>query len=332
MKTLSYIFLMAVLISACGPVEKHWDVDVSDVEIEKVKVHRYGKALFNINTDNLKPELGAIADEFAFFLKTDLQDSLNLIRIRDYINDPKIRELNNVVQEKYADLGWLEQELQKIFKYYKYHYRGFEAPRVYSYISGMDVDSPPVIYIDSVMIIALDLFLGEAFDSYKKIGLPQYLTRRMQADFIKVEAARSLALNKLPLSPSRTMLDEIILHGKLMYFIDACLPNTADSLKIGYTEDQIEWCRNNESQLWAFMIDKELLYSADYQNIKRFTMEAPFTSGFGHQSPGRIGIWIGWQIVREYMENKAEFKLDDLMHQTDAQTILRESGYKPRKD
>lgn len=332
MRYLFSFLMMAVLLSACGPAEKRWDADLSDIEIEEVKVHRYGKALFNIDTDSLKPELEGIRDEFAFFLKTDLEDSLNLIRIRDYINDPKIRELNDAVQQKHADLGWLEQELQNLFKYYKYHYRGFKAPRIYSYISGIDVDSPPVIYIDSVMIIALDLFLGEAFDSYKKIGLPQYLTRRMQADFIKVEAARSLALTRLPPSPSRTMLDEIILHGKLMYFIDACLPNTADSLKIGYTEGQIEWCRNNESQLWAFMIDKELLYSADFQNIKRFTMEAPFTSGFGHQSPGRIGIWIGWQIVRAYMENKPELELDELMHQTDAQTILQESGYKPRKD
>jgi len=332
MKNLSFIFLMAVLISACGPAEKRWDADISDVEIGKVKIHRYGKALFNLNTDSLKPELEAMANEFAFFLKTNLEDSLNLIRIRDYINDPKIRKLNDAVQEKYPDLSSLEQDLESLFKHYKYHYPEFEAPRIYSYISGIDIDSPSVIYVDSVMIIALDLFLGESFESYKKIGLPQYMTRRMQADFIKVEAAHSLAVAKLPPSPSKTMLDEIILHGKLMYFIDACLPNTADSLKIGYTEDQIEWCHKNEAQLWAFMIDNELLYSADFQNIKRFTMEAPFTSGFGHQSPGRIGIWIGWQIAREYMEHNPRLDLEEFMHQTDAQQILQESGYKPSKD
>jgi len=66
--------------------------------------------------------------------------------------------------------------------------------------------------------------------------------------------------------------------------------------------------------------------------IQTYLNEAPFTPGLGekNESAPRLGIWTGWQIVRQYMENHADITLQQLMANNDAQTILNDSKYRPK--
>jgi uncharacterized protein YjaZ len=47
------------------------------------------------------------------------------------------------------------------------------------------------------------------------------------------------------------------------------------------------------------------------------------------KSPGRVGQYIGWQIVRSFMK-KNEVSLQKLIH-LDEEEIFKKSGYKPKK-
>jgi hypothetical protein len=112
--------------------------------------------------------------------------------------------------------------------------------------------------------------------------------------------------------------------------MDLVLPDVDDSLKIAYTSVQIEWCEKNEADIWKYFIDNNLLYSTNKMDFyRKYFSEAPFTSGFPQDSPGRIGVWLGWQMVRTYMQNNTEISLEKLLSQTDAQFILKHSKYKP---
>ena len=126
-----------------------------------------------------------------------------------------------------------------------------------------------------------------------------------------------------------TLLDNMIYHGKLMYFVDALLPEMDDSLKIGYTGLQIDWCKRNEAQMWSQLIEYKMLYSNKRMDIIRYINNSPTTSGFPLESPGRTGVWIGWQIVREYMNKFPETTLPELMQNNDYQQILNDSKYFP---
>lgn len=126
------------------------------------------------------------------------------------------------------------------------------------------------------------------------------------------------------------LLDNMVQKGKLMYLVDAMLPAMEDSLKIGYSRQQLEWCKMNEAQMWTHIIEKKMLYSSKRMDIVRYINNAPSTSGFPNASPGRAGVWIGWQIVRKYMEEHPETTLSELMSNTDYQKILNDSGYNPR--
>ncbi len=332
MKTKSPIFLFFIifLIFSCS-FNKRTDIDVSDVKIKEVKIKRYGKELFEISPDNIKNELKRLAKNYKYFLDADLDDTLNLIQIHDYITDPKLIEIYNESIKKYPELNNLEDDLTLAFKYYKYYFPDKNIPEVFTYISGLQYEYP-VQYFDNILIIALDLYLGKDYIQYRQIRLPAYKIKRMEEEYILNDCMKEIAeVNFLQQEPERTFLDEIIKKGKVLYFLDAVIPQTSDTVKIGFTSNQLQWCRDSEANIWKFLINNNILFSADYQVIKKFTLDGPFSASFSKESPARIGNWLGWQIVRAYMNKNKDVTLNELMLETDAQKILTKSKYKPKK-
>ncbi len=316
---------------SCGESRyKKLNIDVSDVLIDDVKIKRYGKDLFAVDPDNIKNELDALSEEYYFFLGGNINDTLSLIQIKSYITDPHLKEISSASLEKYPNLNSLNDNLTYAFKHYKYYFSDQKIPSVYSYISGLDFEYP-VRLIDTVMIIALDMYLGGDVKFYKQIGLPVYKTTFLDEDYIPVDCIKEFGLDKIPFDASnKNLLELMIYYGKLLYFTDAMLPDLADEKKIKFTGDQLKWCRQNESSIWSLFIDQQLLYSKDLSVINKFLLDGPFTAGLSKESPSRLGHWIGWQIVRSYMSNN-DVSLQDLINENDAQHILSESLYKPAK-
>jgi hypothetical protein len=133
-------------------------------------------------------------------------------------------------------------------------------------------------------------------------------------------------------SQDKTLISEMIYYGKLHYLKDLLLPETPNYQKIGYTELQEKFCLENEFQMWSYLVDEKLLYDNNIKNYQRFIEDGPFTKFYleiDRESPGRVGQWLGWQIVKSYMENN-EVTLDQLL-KTEPTTIFNKSKYKPKK-
>jgi len=107
------------------------------------------------------------------------------------------------------------------------------------------------------------------------------------------------------------------------------MPNEFPNTIMGYEKREWEWCRKYENQIWETVIDKNDLFSTDVMLIHKYIDEAPFTTPVSQDAPGRIGIWLGWQIIESYMENNNEVGLKDLMLNNNYQQIFDQSGYKP---
>ena len=89
----------------------------------------------------------------------------------------------------------------------------------------------------------------------------------------------------------------------------------------------------NESDIWRYFVEREILFSTDTKLLARFINVAPFSKFYleeiDAESPGRLGQFIGWQIVKSYMnENKVSLKE---MLNTDPEEIFNNSKYKPKK-
>ena len=321
------IFLF-VVISGCRQSGKSTISGVQ--EIEPVIIRTYGEDLFALDPLNPEPGLDSLIDKYHFFLGKEI-DTLSLLQLRDFILDPLNRQLAEDCKKQYPDALFLQRELGMLFGQCVKHIPGFRQPEVYTYISGLLYESP-VQYLDSVLIIGLDMFLGYDYPAYRAVGLPVYLTRRMESVNILPECARQVASSLIPPETApKILLDHMILHGKVLYAMDLLLPETPDSLKTGYTAAQSEWCLDNEKDLWQLLIDQELLFSPDPLVIRKFIQDGPFTAGMPEGAPAMLGKWTGWQIVRSYMNKHRDVTLEQLFKTTDSQVILSESGYKPKK-
>ena len=110
------------------------------------------------------------------------------------------------------------------------------------------------------------------------------------------------------------------------------VPFKSDASKIGYTPDQLLWAEENEASIWTYFVENELLYSTDTKLNSRFINPAPYSKFYlelDNESPGRIGAYMGWQIVRAYADNSGE-DLDVIMRKS-AKELFEESKFKPRK-
>jgi len=330
----SFILLFALL--ACNsknsevamPSQPEGKGSVAEGEIV---IKRYEKALFALDKNNLRQGMASLSKDYSFFLGNEWQDTMNILRIYNFLNDPNIKELYILSMNKYPDVSFLANDLNNAFDRYLQAYPGKTFPVVYTYVSGLDIENP-VYFMDTAMAIGLDIFLGADVDAYLKAGLPKYKINRFTKDHILPRCMLAVSDNIIRVDESRnSLLDQMVLAGKALYFLDVTLPDVKDEFKIGYTTDQLAWSHSHEREIWAFIIGQQLLFSSNPQGVSKLMTDAPFSAGFAAESPGRLGEYIGWQIVRAYMQKADNVTLKQLMENTDAQEILKVSGFKPGK-
>ena len=222
----------------------------------------------------------------------------------------------------------LKTEMAQAFVNLKYYYPDFQIPKVETVITGLETD---LFVSDSLIIIGLDYYLGEK--AKYKPDMYEYMQRRFNKNFITPSVMLLYgidgAFNKTNLS-DKTVLAEMITYGKAYYFAKQMQPCIADSILIGYTKQEIEGSRKNESLIWSRLIEDDVLFSTSHKIKQRYISERPKTLEVGEKCPGRIGSWVGWQIVKKYMEEHPDVTLPQLMQMTDASKLFKESHYKPK--
>ena len=325
----STFLLIIYLLSSCQSEKNRLNVDIGQIDIDPVEIKRYEQKLFEIDPANLALELKKIQPEYSVFLNGDLDDTLSLIPLVNYIDDTLLRNVNDDCQHVFPDLSGLEIAFTQALRYYKYYYPKLELSGIYTYISGFDYEHP-VQLMDDNILIAIDMYLGKDYFRYKKLGLPAYMLHRFNQYYIVRDCMMELAKKELEYRQvGSTLLDMMVNEGKIIYFSNAMIPSISDSILMNYSGSQMDWAINAEGTVWAFLLENEMLYARDNQAIQKFILESPFTSFFGAESPPRLGWYVGWKIVSAYMQNNPDVELPQLMQEYDAQNILKLSGYKP---
>jgi hypothetical protein len=176
----------------------------------------------------------------------------------------------------------------------------------------------------------MDKFLGSEQDIYASLGFSKYLVQNMRKERIVGEVTGALAIDKFPLENLHcNLIEKMIYEGKILYFKQQLCPFASENDLLGFNQDGIDFCKNNEKQMWLYLIENRLLYSDNYTVITKFTEDAPFTYDFSQESPGRAANWIGLKIVEQYVKN-TNTSLAELMSETGYEKILRESKYNPK--
>ncbi len=324
------VFLILV-VTACSTRDRKpfYEADISGIQIDSLRVSRYEQVLFSLNPFVLQQELDPYREEFAVFLGHNIDNESQIQRLYDFVTDPFIIDLYLDSKEMW-ERDDLEKQITRAFRYHKYHFPEHEIPHLYTYISGVDYVSP-VKYGGNKLVIGLDTYLGPGYEKYDELAIPRYISRWMRPEQMIVDVMRAMADARLEETApdADNLLEYMIHHGKRQYLLDCFLPRTHDTLKIAYTFEHLEWINNYEGYAWTYKIDNDLLYTTDHKTINRFIGEAPFTSVFGSQSAPRTGVYIGWQIVRNYMRRNPDVGLAELLQEDDARKILSGARYRP---
>ncbi|TVQ10298.1 MAG: hypothetical protein EA361_14205 [Bacteroidetes bacterium] len=287
--------------------------------------------LFGLDPANLSEQIEPHIDEFYLFLGDEINTPAGQQQLYDYVTNPFSREVYDDLLNVWPNVNSLEEQLNLAFRYFHYHFPEVHIPEVYTYLSGIDFEYP-VFYQDDVMVIALDMFLGKNYVNYDRVGIPAFKRVRFTPEAAGVEVMREVGQTLLHQSSfvPETLLDFMIFEGKLLYFLDCMFPKHPDSLKIYYTSQHIQWAETNEGQSWTFMLNNELLYNTDRQLIQKMTGDTPFTAPFSANSSPRMGVYNGWQIVREYMRRNQDVSLSELFYErNDSRQILQGARYRP---
>lgn len=328
-KVFQLLVLSLVMIFSCDSA-RDLDVDVSDVDVKQVNIRRYEKAIFSLSEhDSLKNNLQKLHKKFPFFIDEQI-DSAELVSLRGYLNDPVNKDLYTAVKKKYSSLKGIENDLTEMFRHFKYYFSGFEPPAVYSYVSSLN-HKMPIIYEDSVLVISLDMYLGRESRFYGMVGIPDYKSHWFQKSLIVPDATRTMIEGRIKKKSDPNLLDHMVYRGKILYLMDALMPNLAPKYKIKYTDQQMKWIRKNENFVWGLIVDKELLFSKDRPKTKNFINDGPFTSTISRQSPPRLADWLGWKMVQKYMDENKQVNMQELLRENDSMKILKKSKYKPAR-
>ena len=319
MSRIYWAFSIFILFVACND-EVQISEKILNIPVE-VRVERFEQQFYK----NSRSELIALKKEFPFMFPTAVNDSVWLQKM----NNEEELFLFKETQKRYTDLNDFKNQLELLFKHVKYDFSRFKAPKTITYISDLDYEYK-IVDADSLLFVSLDMYLGADHEVYQ--DFPKYLAQNYIQERMIIDVANEILKRYYRKLKSRIFLDRMINDAKFIYALDVYLPLESDANKIGYTQNKMNWAIQNEDDIWKYFIEKELLYSNDAALNSRFIDVAPFSKFYlesDNDSPGQIGIWMGWQIIRSYMKNN-DVNLQQLMV-TSPETIFRKSKYKPKR-
>jgi hypothetical protein len=333
------LLIMLLIISGMTSCKRnHYKVNISSITT-KIEIKRLEKDLFTLNPDEiiqtvpmLKQKYKGFLQLFSYVINTgDIDDSSFGDFLVRFCTDRQNNDVYALTLKMYPDIKPIEKELQTAFRYYLHYFPGRKVPGIFTCITGFNNS---IITGDSVLGISLDRYLGADCEYYRGLEIYKYMAARMTINDIVPDCLYGWAASEWDFSaskyPADNVLAEIIHNGKLKYFQKCMLPEYSDELIFGFTSDQMKFCRNNEDQMWQYLIENDLLFKTDQFTIRKLTGEAPFTSFFTSESPGRASVWLGFRIVESFMMKNPGVKMEDLMNNTDVQGLLEKAKYSPQ--
>ncbi len=317
MKNLVALFLLFILFIGCAEeVKIPSEIENQTVQMEVV---RFDKEFAMAN----KKDLSNLKSKYPYLFPKRYPDDYWYQKFNDTIQ----LELNTEVAKEFPDFDEEEEALENLFKHITYYFPKAAVPKVITITSEVDYRNK-VVLADSLLIVALDTYLGSEHHFY--IGIPKFQSKNFRKDQIDVDVAEKFT-NEVTSKPKNTeFLSEMIYEGKKLFAMKSFLTMKPEHEVLGYTEKEFIFAQENERNIWEYFVKKELLYRTDRKLLGRFMNPAPFSKfylDFDNETPGRIARYIGYEIVKSYIENN-DVPLKTMLIQ-DAATIFAAAKYKP---
>ncbi|MES2774154.1 MAG: hypothetical protein V4722_08215 [Bacteroidota bacterium] len=319
--------------------------DVSNINAT-VNLLRFEQDFFQMDTLHVNESLNQLSQKYPVFLGDFMGNILGLPQTDSSITAVKnfiatYQPIYQTTQTAFANFLPYKKEIEQGLRFTKYYFPNYKLPKnIITFIGPMDAvfSGSTASYGDAMTLdgpaIGLQLHLGKEHTAYQtgmENGITySYQVRRYVPETIPVNVIKNVVDDLFPYnSGSRPLIEQMIEKGKRLYVLDQLMPETSDTLKIGYTDDQLTICNDHEADIWNFFVKNNLIFSIEPSVNKEYIEDGPKTQVLGEGVPGYLGLYVGWQIVKTWMGKNDGTTLEQLM-QKDAKVLFNEAGYKPR--
>ena len=338
MKKIAAAILPGLILFACQ--SRNEAPDVSSIHID-LKLERFDRAFFSMDSNNIPKSLFVLNQQYPFFTNDFVVNILGGEPLSDTsINSFKIAKsfyttylpVKDSIEREFGNLDWLEKEAKKSFAYVRYYFPKYPLPsKLVTYIGPFD--APAAALTRYTVAAGLQLYAGSHFSFYRSAQgqelYPSYISRRFEKQYIVPNCMKAIAEDIFPdTSGNRPLIEQMIEKGKRWWLVKKFMPACADSLITGFTQKQLSFCRENEGQIWNQIVQTDI-FTIDQDLIKNYIGEAPNTQGMPENSPGNIGQWVGWQIVKKYEEKNPSLSALQIM-QMNSRKMFEDTKYKPK--
>ncbi|WP_372472478.1 gliding motility lipoprotein GldB [Capnocytophaga sp. ARDL2] len=314
-----YFFIpLAISLIACNKQSKD-EKQIAEMNYP-VSWHRFDQE-FSTNKNILD-----LRKKYPFLLSPQVSDDEWIAKQ----NDTLFQQLYQEVQTQFSDISTTKNQVNEVLKRIHYYFPNHQPKKVISLISEVNVENR-TIYTDSLVLLSLDTYLGKNHKFY--VDFDTYTLQEFEKERIPVDLALEFASQVVPYTDDRTFLGQMIYFGKLMAVAEKLTPFASEELQINYTKEQLQWAKENEENIWKFFVESKFLYNTDPKLFLRFIQKAPFSKfylEFDQESPGSIGVFIGWQIVKSYINNNKDVSLQNLLIK-DTKELFDNAKYKPQR-
>lgn len=330
----SILVILAVLLCACHGGRDYFPRDIEAVEVDIV---RFDSAQLAVRPDSVKQDIEHLYADYEVFmpmfvegiLRLPVEDTAYLCEMySNFLTDTTMgfAQTNALAQSMFADISKLQKSLNIGFSRLHYLYPEWEIPTVYLFVSGFNSS---VMYYENIMGVGVDMYLGSDYPYYNQV-VYNYQKQTMRKECVAGDLLNMYIAYQIPYnSKYNRLLEHMIFRGKQMFLLSQLLPDEPAWEIIGYSKEQWDWCKKYEQAIWNRIMEKRDLFKTESMVRVSYMNDGPFTAEISQESPGRLGIWVGWQIVDSYMRNNENVSIKQLIDEGDAQKILEQSFYKP---
>ena len=330
----SILVILAVLLCACHGGRDYFPRDIEEVEVDIV---RFDSAQLAVRPDSVKQDIVQLYADYEVFmpifvegiLRLPVEDTAYLCEMySNFLTDTTMgfAQTNALAQSMFADISKLQKSLNIGFSRLHYLYPEWEIPTVYLFVSGFNSS---VMYYENIMGVGVDMYLGSDYPYYNQV-VYNYQKQTMRKECVAGDLLNMYIAYQIPYnSKYNRLLEHMIFRGKQMFLLSQLLPDEPAWEIIGYSKEQWDWCKKYEQAIWNRIMEKRDLFKTESMVRVSYMNDGPFTAEISQESPGRLGIWVGWQIVDSYMRNNENVSIKQLIDEGDAQKILEQSFYKP---
>ncbi len=331
------------MLAGCGADK---GPDVSSVKA-KITDRRFDLDFAKLDTNRLAGSLTSLSQQYPEFLnfyldtllgfgvRGNYNDSSTAVKqsVRILLTNKDYRGVFDSVRTNFppAKTEEITAQIEKGYRYYRHYFPEAPARRALIYFTS-NLSRYSAITYENLLGVGLDMYLGESYPFYRAVDIPQYMLRRLRPEYIPTDVFTSVFRDTHPFEmEGRSLLDMMVQRGQEQYFLQKVLPFEPDSIRFGMSAAQLEWCEANQGDLFYYFANHKLLYENDLLKTSRYVTEGPAVQGLPAEAPGNVGTFIGYKIFSAWMEKHPEMPLPEALKPQDAQKLLQESGYKPRK-